>query len=53
MIRHQHERMHLTANILGVLTQPVQIKKIILIRHKTDLAIIAALNEVQRNPRQH
>src|SRR3990167_1112496 len=46
MIRHQHISMNPAASLIGVLSQPIQIAKIILIGKEARLAVIATLDEV-------
>jgi hypothetical protein len=45
----QKSNLNPAACLASKLLQPIQIKPIILIRHETDLSVIAALNQVKRN----
>lgn len=48
MIGHQHVRMNAATGLPGILGQPVEIDTVILVGNKASLAVIAALNQVQR-----
>ena len=49
MICHQNIRMDKTACTSGIFLQPLKIKLVILVSIKTNLPIIAALNNMERN----
>ena len=53
MVGHQHIGMNATACLACVFAQPVQVTAVILIRHKADLPVIAALNQMQGDIGQH
>jgi hypothetical protein len=49
MIRHQDISMNPAAGFTGIFLEPLQIKAAILIRKKTGLPVISALDQMHRN----
>ena len=49
MVRHQYIRVNTAAGFPGIFGKPIQIAAIVFIGEKTGLAIIAALNEMDRD----
>ena len=48
MVCHQDIGMHSTACAFGIFLQPIKIQEIVLISKETGLAVIAALDDVER-----
>ena len=53
MVGHQHIGMDNAGTFDGILSQPVEVKTVILIGKKTGLTIIPSLNYMQRDTGQN
>ena len=52
MVGHQHIGMNAAARLARVLGQPVQVDAVIVLGKETGLAVVAALDQVQRDARK-
>jgi hypothetical protein len=49
MVGHQHVGVDQAAALVGILLQPVEIDAVVFIAHEAALAVVAPLDEVQRD----
>jgi hypothetical protein len=51
MVRHEDIGMDAATGLAGVFGQPFKIEAVVLVSEEASLAVVSALDQVERNPR--